>query len=135
GRSWLSGTACEPTAMSLSATPPSSGSWRVASVTIATPTQRPRGSSFGRFWRKPGREVAEGHPALSQHLPAVAGVDAGDVEDRRRQAGQRAAVDRQVGGPDDLRGDLLEGARCRLAAEVRRSLEDRAHRPLQGPGD
>ena len=83
------------------------------------PTRRPRASSSGRLWAEPRQaraEVAEREPALAQHLPVIAGLDLGDVDDGRWQAGQRAAVDREVGRLDDLRRDLGEpgaGRACR----------------------
>ena len=48
-------------------------------------------------------EVARGEGAVAQDRPAAVLLDRGDVDDGRGQAGQLAAVDRQVGAGDDRR--------------------------------
>ena len=49
-------------------------------------------------------QVAFGERALAEDLPAAVLVDRGDVDDGRGQAGQLAAVDRQVDAGEDRLG-------------------------------
>ncbi len=68
-----------------------------------------------------------------RHAPGV--VDLGDVDDGRRAAGQRAAVDRQVRGLDDARIEGGELRRRRLARAVRARLEEDDTRPGERAAD
>jgi ketosteroid isomerase-like protein len=52
--------------------------------------------------RTVGFQLPAWQTPLSKHLPATRRIEIGDVDDRGRRPGQLAAVDRQVGGGDDL---------------------------------
>ena len=100
----------------------------LASGSSASPTTRAPSTAETEASRATAADPRRRREPPSRRIVQVAvDVDRGDVDDGRGQAGQRAAVDREVGAGDDRLRHVLEARRRRLAAEVGRGLEHRAH--------
>src|SRR5712672_1218773 len=67
----------------------------------SAPLQRRNGLLAEADGGEGGGEVAWREGALAEDLPAAVVLDRGDVDHGRGQAGQLAAVDRQVDGGED----------------------------------
>src|SRR5574338_923481 len=75
---------------------------------------------------QPLLQPVRSHRSLAEDPPPSPRLDRGQVDDRRREAGQLATVDREVGAGEDVGIEVGEARGSRLAAAVGAGLEDRA---------
>src|SRR4051794_19661041 len=88
-------------------------------------TRARRSASRARSRAERARDVLLRHRAGTEDREAAVALPRPQVDDGRRRAGQRAAVEDEVGGAADALGDRLERARVGAARVVGARLQDR----------